>query len=205
MRIALKGAGIPLATAAVALVTALNRLGAIPLHDLAAAPERVGDGHQWLLVTSAFVADRPVLPSIAGFAIVGVAVWLACGARVLWIAAIGGHLIATVAVYAVLDVAGVTVTRVDFGTSAIIAAWIGALAYWLYARGSGRLAVVLCLAAAVVGWLLRPDLDLLDTEHAVALPVGAAVAAWVPRLPALQLRKPLARWAVLLHSILLRH
>lgn len=205
MRFAFKGAGLPLATAAVAVVTGLNRFGVIPLRDLAASPEKVGDGHWWLLLTSAFVADRPVLPSIAGFAVVGAAVWLAYGGRVLWAGAIGGHVVATLAVYAALDVAGVTVTRADFGTSAVIAAWIGSLACWLYARGSGRLAVALCLAAAVVGWLLRPDLDLLDTEHAVALPIGVAVAACVPSLPVLHVRKPLARWAVLLLGGLLRH
>jgi hypothetical protein len=204
MRTATKGAAIPLVTAAIALVTVLNRLGVIPLRDLAASPDRVADGREWLLLTSAFVADRPVLPSIAGFAIVGAATWLACGGRVLWTAAIGGHLVATVAVYAALDVAGVTITRADFGTSAIIAAWIGALAYWLYRRGLGRFAVALCLAVALVGWLLRPELDLLDTEHAVALPIGVATAAWVPRLRVLHLRKPLARWALLLHSSLLR-
>jgi hypothetical protein len=205
MRIATTGAGIPLATAVISLVTALNRVGVIPLRDLAASPDTVADGRPWLLLTSAFVADRPVLPSIAGFAIVGTGVWLACGRRVLWLAAICGHLVATVAVYAGLDLAGVTMARADFGTSAIVAAWIGALAYWLYARGSGRFAAALCLAAALVGWLLRPELDLLDTEHALALPMGAALAASVPRLPALNVRKPLARWALLLHGSLLRH
>jgi hypothetical protein len=87
----------------------------------------------------------------------------------------------------------------------VIAAWIGALAYRLHARGAGRFALALCLAAALVGWLFRPGLDLLDTEHAVALPIGVAVAAWAPRLRLPELRKPLARGVLLLQGSLLRH
>jgi hypothetical protein len=205
MRVATRAGGVPLATAAVTLVTALNRLGVIPLHDLAGSPAAVAAGHEWLLVTSAFVADRPVLPSIAGFALVGIAVWLVSGARVLWLAAFGGQVLATVTVYAALDLTGENVTRADFGTSAIIAAWIGALAYRLHLHGSRRLAFGLCIAAALVGWFLRPQLDLLDLEHAVALPIGIAISAGVPRLRLPQLRLPQMRRALLLHTSLLRH
>src|SRR5262249_4521571 len=86
-----------------------------------------------------------------------------------------------------------------------IAAWIGALAYRLHKRGAAWYALGLCLASALVGWLLRPDLDLLDTEHAVALPIGFAAAVWVPRLRLSELREPVARRAFLLHGSLLRH
>jgi len=205
MRVATRAGGVPLATAAVALVTALNRLGVIPLHELAGSPLAVTDGHEWLLVTSAFVADRPVLPSIAGFALVGIAVWLVSGSRVLWVAAFGGQVLATLTVYAALDLTGENVTRADFGTSASIAAWIGALAYRLHLRGSRRLAFGFCVAAALVGWVLRPQLDLLDLEHAVALPIGIAVAACAPRLRLPQLRLPQMGRALLLYSGLLRH
>src|SRR5437763_15033578 len=203
-RAALRIAGLPLVTAAIALVTVLNRLGVVPLRDLAASPVAIRDGHEWLLVTSAFLADRPVLPSIAGFLVVGMATRALCGARVLWTAAICGHLLATALVYAALDAASVNVTLPDYGTSAIIAAWIGAIASRLYARGRAPAAVALCVATALVGWLLRPDLYLLDTEHAVARAYGVAAAVWAPRLRSPSVREPLARWAVLLHGVLPR-
>jgi hypothetical protein len=158
-----------------------------------------------MLVTSAFVADRPVLPSILGFAIVGAAVWLVYDGRVLWTAAMGGQILATVVVYSALDLGGETVTRADFGTSAIIAAWVGALAYALHAKGRKRFAVALCVAAALVGWLFRPELDILDVEHAVALPIGVVVAASVPRLRLPRVHLPSPRRALLLPGGLLRH
>ena len=204
-RAAFGAGGLPLVTAAITLVTALERIGVIPLRELASSPAVVEDGRVWLLATSAFVADRPVLPSIAGFLVVGLAVWALCGSRVLWTAAAGGHVLGTVSVYAALDAVSAAVGRPDFGTSAIIAAWIGVIAYRLHARGWGWAAVGLCAASALVGWLLRPDLDVLDWEYAAALAVGAATAAWLPRLRVAQMPTPLARWAVLLHGGLLRH
>jgi hypothetical protein len=117
------------------------------------------------------------------------------GARILWTAAAAGHVLATLVVSGALDAAGVTVSRPDNGTSAIIAAWIG---------GAAAAAIGLCLVSALVGWLLRPDLDILDTEHAVALAVGICVALWLPQLRPVQPRLLLARRGLLLHDGLLR-
>ena len=142
---------------AVSAVTVLNRLGFVSLRTLASTPHGVANGREWQLLTSAFVADRPAVPSVVGFTIVGIAAVALAGARVLWTAAIAGHLLSTVVVYSVLDVAGVTVTRPDYGTSAIIAAWIGVIAFSLWRRGAGFTAVGLCVVAALVGWLLRPE------------------------------------------------
>jgi len=197
-------AGVAAATLAVTAVTVLNGVGIIPLRDLAATPRAVADGNEWLLVTSAFVADRPVVPSIVGLAIVGFLTLALCGPRVLWTAAAAGHLLGTVVVYGVLDAASYAVKWPDYGTSAMIAAWIGVIVYHVWARGSGLTALGLCIVAALVGWLFRPDLDILDTEHAVALAAGIATAAWVPRLRAPQVRATLARGALLLHDGLLR-
>jgi hypothetical protein len=195
---------VPAVAAAVSVVTVLNRLGVVSLRDLASTPQGVADGREWQLVTSAFVADRPAVPSVVGFTIVGLAALVLAGARILWTAAAAGHILATVVVYGALDAAGVTVTRPDYGTSAIIAAWIGVVACCLWKRGAGLAALGLCLVSALVGWLLRPDLDILDTEHAVALAVGIGVAVWLPRLRPMQLRVLLARRGLLLHDGLLR-
>ncbi len=194
---------VPAVAVAVSVVTVLNRLGAVSLRDLASTPQGVADGREWQLLTSAFVADRPAVPSVVGFTIVGLAALALAGARIVWTAAVAGHVLATVVVYAALDAAQVTVSRPDYGTSAIIAAWIGVIACCLWRRGAARAAIGLCVVAALVGWLFRPDLDILDTEHAVAFAVGISVAVWLPRLRLVQLRVLLARRG-LLHDGLLR-
>jgi hypothetical protein len=189
---------------AISAVTVLNRLGAIELRDLAATPGSVADGREWLLLSSAFVADRPAIPSIAGFVLVGLAALVFCSGRVLWTAAAAGHLVATIAIYGVLDAASYTVSRFDYGTSAVIAAWIGVIASHLWRRGWRVGAFGLCAISAFVGWLCRPDLDILDTEHAVALTVGIAVAVWLPQLRAAPVHDLLVRSRPMLHGWLLR-
>ena len=176
---------VALVTGAVSTVTLLNRLGSLPLRDLAASERAVGEGRAWLLVTSAFVADRPAVPSVAGLALVGLAALAFCGVRLLWTAAALGHLGGTVAVYAALSLARAAdpslaphaVARPDYGTSAVIAAWIGVIAYNLWRRESRTAALGVCVLSGLVGWLFRPDLDVLDTEHLVALALGIALAA----------------------------
>ena len=73
----------------------------------------------------------------------------------------------------------------DYGTSAMIAAWLGGLsaAAWMrYPVLSSRLGVIgFSLLCAGVGWLCRPDLTPLDSEHLVAYAIGLAAvsgAAW---------------------------
>ncbi len=171
-------------TGAVLVVTALNRFGPVPLGHLAASERAVGEGRAWLLVSSAFVADRPAVPEIAGFALVGLAALALCSTRMVWVAAALAHVGGTVVVYAAIalaraadpSVAKGVVSRADYGTSAIIAAWIGVIAFNVWRRGSGAAALGLCIVSALVGWLFRPGFDVLDTEHAVALAVGIAVA-----------------------------
>ncbi|HZR96442.1 MAG TPA: hypothetical protein VFA56_12160 [Gaiellaceae bacterium] len=193
-------AAVPAAAGVISTVTVLNRLRVVALDDLAATPRAIQAGHVWLLATSAFVADRPAVPSIVGFLVVGLAALAVAGGRVLWASAIVGHVFATVVVYALLDAASYSVGRADYGTSAVIAAWIGVVAYHVHRRGRGAAALALCVVAALVGWLFRPDLDILDTEHAVALVFGAATAATLPRvtLPRPQrLVPPLQAWLLL--------
>ena len=193
-------------TGAVLVVTALNGFGPVPLGHLAASERAVGEGRAWLLVSSAFVADRPAVPEIAGFALVGLAALALCGTRTLWVAAALGHIGGTVAVYSAIalaraadpSVATRVVSRADYGTSAIIAAWIGVIAYNVWRRGSGTAAVGLCIVSALVGWLFRPGVDVLDTEHLVALAAGIAVArlpAWKPAAPPPVIGGVPATWA----------
>jgi hypothetical protein len=189
---------------AVSAVTVLNRVGVVSLRDLASTPQGVADGREWQLLTSAFVADRPAVPSVVGFTIVGLAALALAGARVLWTAAVASHLLSAVIVYGALDAAGVTTARPDYGTSAMIAAWIGVIAYRLWKRGAATAAVGLCLVAALVGWLFRPDLDIFDSEHAVALGIGIGVAVWLPSLGRVQLRGLPALHRLLLQAGLLR-
>ena len=57
--------------AAAGAVTAANRAGWIRTSQLAASPRAIADGKLWLLLTSGVVADRPWLPSLLAFALVG--------------------------------------------------------------------------------------------------------------------------------------
>jgi hypothetical protein len=182
-------ASVLVATGVISAGTALTRLGQLPARELAATPASLADGRVWLLVTSALVADRPAFASILGFLAVGLAtVWL-CGPRVAWIAAAAGHVLSAAAVYLAIGLVRIVeptayerVLRLpDYGTSAIIAAWIGAIAFVLWSRGRQASAAGLCVVSALAGWYFKGSLTVLDTEHAVALAVGAAAVGYRPR------------------------
>jgi len=193
------GASVLAATGLISAGTALTRLGQLPLRELAATPASVSDGRVWLLVTSALVADKPAFASISGFLVVGLAaVWL-CGPRVAWIAAAAGHVASAAAVYTAIGLVRLAFPTAyeqvlylgDYGTSAIIAAWIGAIATVLWLRGRRAGAVGLVVVSALVGWLCKGSLTVLDTEHAVALAIGVAAVAYRPRSALAA-----ARWSV---------
>jgi hypothetical protein len=86
----------------------------------------------------------------------------------------------------------------DFGTSAMIAAWIGAIAYVVWHRWTRVGAVGLCTVSALVGWYLKGALTVLDVEHAFALAFGVAAMRYAPRLrlPVPRLRRAPAPIAV---------
>jgi hypothetical protein len=180
-------------TGAISVVTAINRLDMLPTRLLASSPRALEEGRVWLLVTSALVADRPAVPSIVGFAVVGLAAVALCGARAVWFAAVTGQLASALLVYTVILLTrladptaftGVFV-RFDYGTSAIIAAWIGAVAALLWANGAKLWAVFLCVAGGLIGWLFKNQLTALDTEHVVALCCGIAAMRYGARLAGL--------------------
>jgi hypothetical protein len=170
--------------------TIANRLGTLDVRTLASSPQAFADGRVWLLLTSAILADRPAAASILGFFVVGLAALAICGSRILWLSALLGHVGSAVVVYLgiglIRDVAHGAyqgaVAYPDYGTSAIIAAWIGAIAFVAWRNGLRRSAVAFVLVAAAVGWLCKSDLTILDTEHAFAFAFGAATARLAPLL-----------------------
>ena len=124
------------ATAVVGCVTVATRVGWIGVRELAATPDAVARGKVWLLLTSCLVADRPWLPSLLGFALVGITAFSVERAVVVALAALAGHVLATLVVYGLLgavraadhDAFASLVDQPDVGLSAIIAAWIGVVA-----------------------------------------------------------------------------
>jgi lambda repressor-like predicted transcriptional regulator len=187
-----RAASICAATAVAGSFTAANRAGWLGLSQIAATPKAVAEGKIWLLLTSGVVADRPWLPSLLGFAIVGIAALSMAPGRVVVLAAIAGHVVATLVVYGLLGAArGVDhaafaslLDRPDIGLSAIIAAWIGVVARVVWRRHRSRHAHVLnavgCIGCALIGFAFRPDVTVLDSEHLVAFALGVAIAAWWP-------------------------
>lgn len=176
------------ATAVAAIVTGANRFGELSLSSISASPQAVGDGKVWLLVTSGLIADRPLVPSLAGFWFVGFTALLLCSGRVVALVAVAGHMLSAVCVYALIglsrlfDPAAFTSVAqlADYGLSAMIGAWIGAIARVLWSRTDTRrahLAIALgSLGCAGIGLALRPDVTALDSEHVVAFAIGAVLA-----------------------------
>src|SRR5262249_58683811 len=107
--------------------------------------------------TSGVVADRPWLPSLLGFAIVGFAALSLARARVVFVAALAGHVLATLVVYGFLGVVDAVDhgafanldSQPDIGLSAIIAAWIGVISAMLWRRYRSRCAHPLNVLACI--------------------------------------------------------
>ena len=175
--------------AAVGGVTAANRAGLFDLAALASSPRSAGEGKVWLLMTSAFVADKPTAASLLAFAAFAVAVLVACGPRLLWFSAVAGHVGSAVAVYAAIATVRAVVPSAfesvlsvpDYGTSAMIGTWLGVLAAvgWMrWPRLAPRLGVIgFCLLSGSVGWFCDSSLTFLESEHGVAFAVGIGVAS----------------------------
>ena len=195
-RSALTLAGLTGATTA---VTVANRLGALDARTLASSPQQLADGRVWLLLTSAVLADRPAAASILGFFAVGLAALAICGSRVLCVSALLGHVGSALAVYLGIGLVrhlshGAwqgAIAAPDYGTSAVIAAWIGAIAFVAWRHRLYTATVGLVAAAAAIGWLCKGSLTVIDSEHAFAVTIGVATARLAPtlRLPRL-VRRP---------------
>src|SRR5262249_6728940 len=145
------------------------------------------EGRLWLLLTSGLIADPPVAPSLVGFWLVCATALAVCPARVGVRVAVVGHTVSALAVYAVIAAARVSdptafasvVALPDFGLSAMIAAWLGAIARVLWRRFPSRRAHALValgsLGCAGIGLAFRPDVTFLDSEHLVAFAIGVAL------------------------------
>jgi len=163
--------------------TAANRLDGVPLSSLAATPRAVGEGKFWLLLTSGLLADTPWLPSLLGFGVVLVGVLYVLPPRKVFVAAVAGQLGSTLLVYGLIGGARLVdghafasvVGLQDYGVSAMIAAWIGAVAGVAWGRHSPLRIALGCLVCLGVGLAFRPTLTFLDSEHVVAFAIGVAV------------------------------
>ena len=176
------------ATGATAVVTGANRLGELSVSTLAASPQAFGDGKVWLILTSGLLADRPAVPSLIGFFLVGFAALLVCSARVTVGVAVGGHVCSALGVYGVVGFARLldphafasVVHLADYGLSAMIAAWLGAIARTFWRRHSARLTRLLIALGSVgcagIGLAFRPEVTFLDSEHLLAYAIGLAFA-----------------------------
>lgn len=162
--------------------------------QFAASPRRVAEGKLWLLVTSRLIATRPAVLALASFALLAVAALLVCGPRIFWAATLLGHIGGTALAYIVLGLARASdpsdharlVTHLDFGVSAMQAAWLGAAAATLWLKWAHSVArrIEIASACAVVGlvaYLAKPVLTLLDLDHGFAFVIGIGlVTATVP-------------------------
>lgn len=170
-------------------LTAAERAGLIPLQVLAASPHALAEARVWSLLTSALLVQSPLFWSLISFALLGALTLEVCGGRVLWIAALAGHVASTLVVYGLLAFARTLdphaftalLSAPDYGVSAISAAWLGAIAAVSWrARGTtrrGKIATALAVVAtAVFAWMLHTHVSFLDLEHVVAFVIGVAIA-----------------------------
>jgi hypothetical protein len=89
----------------VSSLTALQRVGAMPLASLAASPREVADGRLWLLITSGAVAADPLLWSVLSFYALAFLTLALCGQRILWLAAVVGQAFSTLLGYSLIGLA----------------------------------------------------------------------------------------------------
>lgn len=162
------------------------------LGDLASSPRELSLGHWWLLFTSGFVVDGPLVPQIVLALVVGVAALRVLGPGLFWSAVVAGHVVGTVIVYAGAWIAGAiapeTVQHVladpDYGISLVWCTAMGVMMTVWFTGPAGRrhvrrlLAVAMLLALAGVTVLSN---GLAQYEHVVAFGIGALAAALAAR------------------------
>lgn len=174
---------------AVVALSAIARAQPEWLMTFAASPDRVTQGKLWYLVTSGLLVDRPIVISIVCFVVLATLALLVSGTRVFWWSAFLGQIVATLVVYALITAVRAIVpaafesvmTSPDYGVSAISAAWLGSVATVGWRRRghtrSGRVSIaVSCVAVGLFAYTLRPDINILSSEHLVAFALGVAAA-----------------------------
>jgi hypothetical protein len=174
----------------VAAVTFAVRAHDLPLAPFSASAARIASGEIWLVPASALVVDRPIYAGLIAFGLLGFAALRICGTRVLWVAAVLGHIGSTLTVYAIIgasrltdpDVFASAVVKQDFGVSAMQGAWVGAIAAtaWGWAGANHRARAIVASGVCVlagVAWWLHPDPSILTTEHLFAFLIGCGVVS----------------------------
>jgi len=140
------------------------------------------------LVTLGAIGSRFIFGS-ATLVLFGIVTIYVCGSRILWTAAAMGHVFSTLCVYSMIALARFVDSNAfdsvlsgrDIGVSAICAAWLGAVAATLWRRPGRTRNGKIAIAAGVVlvgtcAYFVNPDLTALDSDHAYAFAIGAAVA-----------------------------
>lgn len=174
----------------VATLTAAARSGEVSVAALASSPRKLAAGKFWLLVSNGVIVQRPVGLSLVSFALLIVFTLKLCGPRITFAAAAVGHVASTVLAYALVGLVFLAdpgairhvASAPDYGVSAMQAAWIGAIAAFVWRREGQTLmpralVVVGCAAIACLAWRLRPDLTLLDLDHLFAFAIGVGIVA----------------------------
>lgn len=179
------------AVASAVASTLLVRTGVLPLSAFGASPQRVAEGKDWLLLTSALVADDPVVAALISFAAFAAVALRVLGPRLFVVTALLGHVGSTVLVYGLIAAARAVqpsafeavLNHTDHGQSAMQAAWLGAVAAVAWTHRRSRLAratiAASCVLVGIVAWLVRPDLTILDLDHGFACGLGIATAVAV--------------------------
>lgn len=180
------------------------------VNALAASPDRIREGKLWFLFSSAVLVDQPVLMSVVSFAVLAALAWRLSGARLFWMSAFLGQVVATLLVYLFIGAArrivagafSAAIASPDYGVSAVSAAWLGSIAAVAWQqRGRSRIGktsiAISCTAIALFAYSVRPDLTVLSSEHLVAfaLGVGAAIPGLAPGIFTHIVKRPLERSA----------
>jgi len=142
---------------------------------LHSSAEAVGDGRVWLLLTSALEPQGPYpLLQLAGAAVLSGVLIARAGARTWACAALSGHVLSAVVVYALMGLAGAgaAAAEPDYGISCVVGGTVGGLL--VSARGS-RLALAAGALGAVA--LIPGTHGWYGLEHPLSIAFGAA-AAW---------------------------
>jgi hypothetical protein len=180
----------------VSSVTAAEHARLIPLSDVSSSPHAVAEARLWSLLTSALLVSSPLFWSLVSFALFAAVTLRFCGARVLLISGLAGHIASTLVVYALLALTRTFDPRAfeallkapDYGVSAVSAAWLGAMASvsWRarYRTPRGRIATALVVVGiALFGVYLRRHVGFFDLEHVVAFAIGVVAAVGLSRVP----------------------
>lgn len=175
----------------VSAVTIISHLsGQSLVRTLASSPDGVAAARWWQLITSALLAQGPLVPQMVALAALGVAAIRLAGGRLFWSAAVLAHILGTLLVYAGLWIVAAAspsglvmlLRGADFGVSLVWCAALGVLAgvAWWKTRPLPRWAWRLLATGpcvALLGSALIAD-GVAPYEHvaAFALAVGVVYA-----------------------------